>query len=127
MSNLSPYLSCCLQAKRLVVLVDELYEKGVSLFVHSAAETPSDIFQGVFDVEEADTANAQDVVGEMPDVHPDQVEAATFLRRVDESQLSLSVVDAALESLRIACARAVSRMTQVCTRHIFSSITWHSR
>jgi predicted ATPase len=92
-----------MQTKRFILLVDELYERDTSLHCLAAASTPDQLFAAFLDP-----------VAALPDSVPSAPQDAPQVRAVDESQLAMSVVDAGIINLRVACARAASRLVEVC-------------
>lgn len=98
-------IRCWCQAKRLVLFIDEAYEQRIELEVWSDGCThPSQLFQAF-----STTTPATDgQLDQGPGVHEHGV------RPVDESQLSMAVVDTGIANLGIACARASSRLVELC-------------
>jgi predicted ATPase len=111
-----PRHACCLtQARRFVLLIDELYERGVHLScLSSNASSPHDLFR------------FRDLLPEIEEDSTPIPESEAYgkgkLRRSDDVQLSLRVLDAGLQALALASVRAVSRLIQVALRDFLAWI-----
>ncbi len=95
------------QTKRFILLVDELYERGIELHCSSVVATPDDLFAAFL----TDPDESIDSCSSASMAAPSD---APTVRPVDESQLGLSVIDTGIINLRIASARAASRLVEVC-------------
>lgn len=93
------------QARRFVLLIDELYERGVELHcLCDNATGPKELF--LFD----------DLLPDCEVSAPAVVSTAlnpAKLRSSDDAQLSVRVLDVGLQALALASRRAVSRLIQV--------------
>ncbi len=107
------------QARRFVLLVDELFEHSTQLhcLTHACAH-PRDVFaEFLLDPpQEHSPSEAGSVAGAAVDL-------PATVRPVDESQLSLAVATTGLVHLQLASRRAVSRLVQVCLNPILRVCT----
>ncbi len=103
-----PWLRCC-QARRLVVLVDELYEHGVDLHILAAVPLPA-LF-APFLAAAAQAGSAQQPVALTAAAAP---LALSVQSTVDSSALSDTATAFGMEVLAVSCRRAVSRLTHMC-------------
>lgn len=95
------------QTKRFILLVDELYERGIELHCSSAAATPDALFTAFM-------TDPDESIGDCSSASMGAPVDAPTVRPVDESQLGLSIIDTSIINLRIASARAASRLVEVC-------------